>query len=131
MWHSNRRSWTLRAKVGGEREQRRHWQHVRQLILEETDLVTVSWQLRLAVLKDAKLDVASDQAIAKEAGGASAVLSPTPARQGNSCWPRDRGNRAHDDPLLLHLELLNECSKMRRNGSSEAVVLVLQALPNC
>jgi NAD(P)-dependent dehydrogenase (short-subunit alcohol dehydrogenase family) len=25
------------------------------------------WQLRLAVLKDAKLDVASDQAIAKEA----------------------------------------------------------------
>jgi hypothetical protein len=67
MWHSNRRSWTLRAKVGGEREQRRHWQHVRQLILEETDLVTVSWQLRLAVLKDAKLDVASDQAIAKEA----------------------------------------------------------------
>ena len=30
MWHSNRRSWTLRAKVGGEREQRRHWQHVRR-----------------------------------------------------------------------------------------------------
>jgi hypothetical protein len=34
-------------------------------------------------------------------------------------------------PLFLHLELLNECIEMRRNGSSEAVVLVLQALPDC
>jgi hypothetical protein len=34
-------------------------------------------------------------------------------------------------PLLFHLQLLNECSKMRRHGSSEAVVLVLQALPDC
>jgi len=82
MWHSNRRSWTLRAKVGGEREQRRHWQHVRQLILEETDLVTVSWQLRLAVLKDAKLDVASDQAIAKGSWRRKRGPKPDPCSSG-------------------------------------------------
>ena len=55
------------AAIGKERELRRHWQHVRKLILEEADVVAVSWQLRLAVLKDAKLDVAADQAIDKEA----------------------------------------------------------------
>ena len=55
------------AAIGNERELRRHWQHVRKLILEEADVVAVSWQLRLAVLKDAKLDVAADQAIDKEA----------------------------------------------------------------
>jgi hypothetical protein len=53
------------AAIGNERELRRHWQHVRKLILEEADVVAVSWQLRLAVLKDAKLDVAADQAIDK------------------------------------------------------------------
>src|SRR5213596_3537518 len=55
------------AAIGKQRELRRHWQHVRKLILEEADVVAVSWQLRLAVLKDAKLDVAADQAIDKEA----------------------------------------------------------------
>ena len=46
------------AAIGKERELRRHWQQVRKLILdEEADVVAVSWQLRLAVLKDAKLDV--------------------------------------------------------------------------
>ena len=55
------------AAIGKERERRPHWQHVRKLILEEADVVAVSWQLRLAVLKDAKLDVAADQAIDKEA----------------------------------------------------------------
>ncbi|TMJ91116.1 MAG: hypothetical protein E6G77_26320 [Alphaproteobacteria bacterium] len=46
------------AAIGKQRELRRHWQHVRKLILEEADVVAVGWQLRLAVLKDAKLDVA-------------------------------------------------------------------------
>jgi hypothetical protein len=46
------------AAIGKERELRRHWQQVRKLILdEEADVVAVSWQLQLAVLKDAKLDV--------------------------------------------------------------------------
>jgi hypothetical protein len=47
------------AAIGKEREQRRHWQQVRQLILEEADASVVSWQIRLAVLKDAKLDVSA------------------------------------------------------------------------
>jgi hypothetical protein len=47
------------AAIGNEREQRRHWQQVRQLILEEADESVVSWQIRLAVLKDAKLDVSA------------------------------------------------------------------------
>jgi hypothetical protein len=55
------------AAISKEREQRRHWQQVRKMILEEADMVAISWQLRLAVLKDAKLDVAGDQTIAKEA----------------------------------------------------------------
>jgi hypothetical protein len=39
--------------------QRRHWQQVRKMILdEEANMAAVSGQLRLAVLKDAKLDVA-------------------------------------------------------------------------
>jgi hypothetical protein len=46
------------AAIGKDRELRRHWQQVRKLILEEADVAAVSWQLRLAVLKDAKLDMA-------------------------------------------------------------------------
>jgi len=46
------------AAIGEERELRRHWQHVRKLILdEEAHVLAVSWQLRLAILKDAKFDV--------------------------------------------------------------------------
>jgi len=40
-----------------EREQRRHWQQVRELIDHEADVDAVSWKLRLAILKDAKLDL--------------------------------------------------------------------------
>jgi hypothetical protein len=46
------------AAIGKERELRRHRQQD-QLILEEADVAAVSWQLRLAVLKDAKLDVSA------------------------------------------------------------------------
>ena len=45
-----------------EREERPHWQDVCKLILEESEVVAVSWQLRLALLKDAKLDVAARHA---------------------------------------------------------------------
>ena len=45
------------AAISHEREQRRHWRHVRELIDQEADVDTVSWKLRLAILKDAKLDV--------------------------------------------------------------------------
>jgi hypothetical protein len=47
------------AAIGKERELRRHWQQVRKLIFEEAEPAAVSWQLRLALLKDAKLDVAA------------------------------------------------------------------------
>ena len=53
------------AAIDKKRELRRHWQHVRKLIFEEADVAAISWQLRLAVLKDAKLDVAGDQASAQ------------------------------------------------------------------
>jgi hypothetical protein len=43
------------AAISKEREQRRHWQQVRELIDQEADVDAVSWKLRLAVLKDAKL----------------------------------------------------------------------------
>jgi hypothetical protein len=45
------------AAIGKEREQRRHWQQVRELMLQEADVAALSSRLRLAVLKDAKLDV--------------------------------------------------------------------------
>jgi hypothetical protein len=45
------------AAIGKEREQRRHWQQVRELMLQEADVAAVSRQFRLAVLKDAKVDV--------------------------------------------------------------------------
>ena len=45
------------AAISNEREQRRHWQQVRELIDQETDVDAISWKLRLAILKDAKLDV--------------------------------------------------------------------------
>ena len=45
------------AAIGKERELRPHWQQVRELMLQEPDVTAVSWQVRLAVLKDAKLDV--------------------------------------------------------------------------
>ena len=51
-------AWEYMAAISKEREQRRHWQQVRKMILdEEANMAAVSWQLRLAVLKDAKLDV--------------------------------------------------------------------------
>jgi hypothetical protein len=43
------------AAIGDEREKRLHWQQVRKLILDEADVAAVSWQLRLALLKDGKL----------------------------------------------------------------------------
>jgi hypothetical protein len=45
------------AAIGKEREQRRHWQQVRELMLQEADVAAVSRRVRLAVLKDAKVDV--------------------------------------------------------------------------
>jgi hypothetical protein len=41
------------ATISAERERLPHWQHVRKLILEEPNVATISWQFRLAVLKDA------------------------------------------------------------------------------
>jgi hypothetical protein len=43
--------------ISGERKRLPHWQHRRKLILEEPNVASISWQFRLAVLKDAKLDV--------------------------------------------------------------------------
>jgi hypothetical protein len=45
------------AAIGKERELRRPWQQVRELMLQEADVAAVSRQFRLAVLKDAKVDV--------------------------------------------------------------------------
>src|SRR6266705_4198335 len=45
------------AAIGKERELRPHWQRVRELMLQEADVAAVSWRVRLAVLKDAKVDV--------------------------------------------------------------------------
>jgi hypothetical protein len=50
------------AAISKEREQLPHWQHVRKLVLEEPDVTAVSWQFRLAVLKDAKLGVSKTPA---------------------------------------------------------------------
>jgi len=47
------------AAMSKERELRPHWQLVRDLIHQEADVAAVSWQVRLAVLKDAKLDVSA------------------------------------------------------------------------
>jgi len=47
------------AAIGKERELRPHWQQVRELMLQEVDVAAVSWRVRLAVLKDAKLDVSA------------------------------------------------------------------------
>ena len=48
--------------ISKEREQLPRWQHVRKLILEEPDVTALSWQFRLAVLKDAKVDVSKTPA---------------------------------------------------------------------
>jgi hypothetical protein len=45
------------AAIGKERELRSHWQRVRELMLQEADVAAVSQRARLAVLKDAKVDV--------------------------------------------------------------------------
>jgi hypothetical protein len=45
------------AAIGKERELRPHWQQVRELMLQEADVAALSSRVRLAVLKDAKLDV--------------------------------------------------------------------------
>jgi len=45
------------AAIGKERELRSHWQRVRELMLQEADVAAVSHRARLAVLKDAKVDV--------------------------------------------------------------------------
>jgi len=45
------------AAIGKERELRPHWQRVRELMLQEADVAALTSRVRLAVLKDAKLDV--------------------------------------------------------------------------
>ena len=47
-------AWEYVGAIGDERERRSHWQKVRQMILVKTNVAAVSWQLRLALLKDAK-----------------------------------------------------------------------------
>jgi len=47
------------AAIGKERELRPHWHQVRELMLQEAEVAAVSSQVRLAVLKDAKLDVSA------------------------------------------------------------------------
>jgi hypothetical protein len=47
------------AAIGKERQLRPHWQQVRELMLQGADVAAVSWRVRLAVLKDAKLDVSA------------------------------------------------------------------------
>jgi hypothetical protein len=47
------------AAIGKERELRPHWRQVRELMLQEAEVAAVSWRIRLAVLKDAKLDVSA------------------------------------------------------------------------
>jgi len=54
-----RESWEYMAAISEVRAQRPHWHQVRKLILEEADVAAVSWQLRLALLKDAKFDLAA------------------------------------------------------------------------
>jgi hypothetical protein len=43
--------------MGKQREQRRHWQQVCELIDQEAHVDAASWKLRLAILKDAKLNL--------------------------------------------------------------------------
>ena len=50
------------AVISKEREQRTHWRQIRELIDQEADVDAVSWKLRLAILKDAKLDVSKVRA---------------------------------------------------------------------
>ena len=45
------------AAIGKERELCPHWQRVRELMFQEADVAALSSRVRLAVLKDAKLDV--------------------------------------------------------------------------
>ena len=47
--------WEYVGAIGDERETRSHWQKVRQMILVKANVAAVSWQIRLALLKDAKL----------------------------------------------------------------------------
>ena len=47
------------AAISQERAQRRHWRQVRELMLQEAEVAAVSRRVRLAVLKDAKLDVSA------------------------------------------------------------------------
>jgi hypothetical protein len=47
------------ATIGKERELLPHWHQVRELMLQEAEVAAVSSQVRLAVLKDAKLDVSA------------------------------------------------------------------------
>jgi hypothetical protein len=47
------------AAIGKERELRPHWLQIRELMLQEADVAAVTWRVRLAVLKDAKLDVSA------------------------------------------------------------------------
>jgi hypothetical protein len=45
----------VRGRDRDEREMRSHWQKVHQMILVKANVAAVSWQIRLALLKDAKL----------------------------------------------------------------------------
>jgi hypothetical protein len=54
---------TTRPRSGKEREMCRHWQQVCRLTLDEAHLAAVSWQLRLALVKDAKLNVTGRHAL--------------------------------------------------------------------
>jgi len=83
------------AAIGEERELRRHWQHVRKLILdEEAHVLAVSWQLRLAILKDAKFDVTASPS-RTDVNQAEPKAQPW-------AWPPQRARIARRIPPRVH-----------------------------
>ena len=121
------------AAIGKEREQRLHWQRVREVMLQEADEAAVTWRVQLAVLKDAKLDVtALSEPIERMMGEAPPGLlsnaelnvmeedeQPTELTESNERSDNDSKEERHREEELRQAEAPRAAAEEERRDQEE------------
>src|SRR5262249_6840356 len=95
------------AAIGKERELRPHWQWVRELMLQEADVAALSSRVRLAVLKDAKLDVTALSEPIERWMDVEKDEPPTEPTKSNEASDSDSKKERRRQEKLPHMGLLS------------------------
>src|SRR5262244_3703361 len=118
------------AAIGKERELCPHWQRVRELMFQEADVAALSSRVRLAVLKDAKLDVTAlsepierwmDEPLSSllSDGKLNVVEKDEPPKEPTESNARSDGDSEEEPRRLEELQRAEACWFEGENGHRE------------